>query len=88
MSNLAGRHIDFVLAGYREHQISVSSAGLFQYAWMRGSPVQGTNIESILKSVEFFIVDIDQSHIVVFAGENLRHGGANLSCAQNDYFHG
>ena len=55
---------------------------------MRGSPVQGTNIESILESLEFFIVDIDQSHIVVFAGENLCHGGADLACAQDDYFHG
>ena len=55
---------------------------------MRGGPVQGTNIESILESVEFFIVDIDQSHIVVFARENLCHGSADLSCAQDDDFHG
>ena len=88
IGHLARNHVRLVAAGHGEHEIGVLGARRSQHVGMRRMPVDGPDVEVVLKRAQPAGIDVDHGDVVGLAGQRLRHGGTDLSGAENDDLHG
>ena len=88
MGDLARDHVGLVAAGHRQHEVGVLGPRVGEDVGMGGMSADGADVEVVLERTQPAPVDVDHGDVVGLARQRLRHGGADLSGAEDDDLHG
>ena len=88
VGDLARHHVRLVAAGHRQHEVGVLGPRVGEDVGMGGMPADGADVEVVLERAQPPGIDVDHRDVVGLARQGLRHGGADLSGAEDDDLHG
>ena len=84
---LASEDVHSVLAGDRDHHLSIADPGLFEQARRCAIALDNHHVERVLELLDPRRVGVDDDDVLTFHGEALRQIGTNLTGADDDDSH-